>query len=68
MYDGWIAGFMVTMLLVAIGVNLLQIVRGIIKWYRITSYVASRANVTVSELQKMLEGRRMPHARPQLKG
>ena len=59
MGDGLITGGILMLLLVVIAVNFLQIVKGIRDWYRVTSYLAFRTNVTVAELQKMLENRRL---------
>jgi hypothetical protein len=49
----------VLLILVVIAVNFLQIVKGILDWYRITNYVAYKTSITVTELQKMLENRRL---------
>jgi len=59
MGDGLITGGILMLLLVVIAVNFLQVVTGIRDWYRVTSYLVFRTNVTVAELQKMLENRRL---------
>ncbi|MDH4231129.1 MAG: hypothetical protein OEW04_03755 [Nitrospirota bacterium] len=59
MEDGLITGGILMLLLVMIAVNFLQIIKGIRDWYRITNYLAFRTSLTVAELQRMRESRRL---------
>jgi len=59
MFGNIVVDGIVLLLLLVIAVNFLQIVKGILDWYRITNYVAYRTSITVAELQKMLENRRL---------
>jgi len=59
MFGSIVVDGIVLLLLLVIAVNFLQIVKGILDWYRITNYVAYKTGVTVAELQKMLESRRL---------
>jgi hypothetical protein len=59
MEDGLITGGILMLLLVVIAVNFFQVVKGVRDYYRVTSYLAFKTNVTVAALQKMLENRRL---------
>lgn len=59
MFDSIVVDSVVLLLVVAIAVNLLQIIKGVMDWYRITNYVAFKTSMTVAELERMLETRRL---------
>jgi hypothetical protein len=65
MEDGLFIGGIILLLLTVITVNFLQIVKDFFKWYRITTSVAFKTNVTVAELQRMLASRRLHTATPE---
>ncbi len=59
MQDGLITGGILMVLLVMIAVTFLQIIKGIRDWYRLTNYLAFKTGLTVAELQRMCENRRL---------
>jgi hypothetical protein len=59
MFDNLVVDGTILLLLVVIAVIALQIINGAIERYRLTNYVAFKTGITVAELRKMLENRRL---------
>jgi hypothetical protein len=58
MFEGFVLDGLAFLLVIAVAVNVFQLIKGFVDQYRMTNYIALKTGITITELRKMLEYRR----------